>query len=96
MEKSVRQLESEKIQAETNALLAKSKLAAYKQNMEQQSVDREKYGHANVTYRYIIQYSNIQIFTFYTFTSIPLVRWEFAEGCQELQSPYLFEFQSLC
>lgn len=43
MEKNLRKLKSEKTEAETNALLAKSQLAAYKHSMEQHSAEREKY-----------------------------------------------------
>lgn len=46
MEKTLRQLQSEKTEAETNALLAQSKLAAYKQNMKQQSMERETWDDA--------------------------------------------------
>lgn len=42
MEKNLRKYKSEKMEAETNALMAKSQLAAYKHSMEQHSADREK------------------------------------------------------
>lgn len=42
MEKELKRLNNEKREAETNALMAKSQLTTYKQNMEQQSAEREK------------------------------------------------------